>query len=85
MSIDAVIKKSQMIGIVPDHLKTKKMCKNAVKKLLFVVRYVPDRYKTKKMCDNVILENYGTVSLFLTATGIKKMYNKALNNYAQAL
>ena len=35
-----------MVKVVPDHLKTKKMYKHAVKKLLFVIRYVPDQYKT---------------------------------------
>ena len=35
-----------MLKFVPDHLKTKKMCKHAVKKLLFVIRHIPDRYKT---------------------------------------
>ena len=33
-----------MLKFVPDHHKTKKICKNAVKKLLFVRRYVPDRW-----------------------------------------
>ena len=33
----------EMLNLVPDHLKTKKMCKDAVKKLLFIIRYVPDR------------------------------------------
>ena len=32
-----------MLELVPDHLKTKKMCKSAVKKLLFLIKYVPDR------------------------------------------
>ena len=27
---------------IPDHIKTKKMCKNAVKKLLFVIIHVLD-------------------------------------------
>ena len=29
-----------MLIFVPDHLKTKDRCKNAVNKLLFVIRYV---------------------------------------------
>ena len=37
-------KNPEMLRFVPDHLETKKMCKNAVKKLLFVITYVPDRY-----------------------------------------
>ena len=44
-----------MLRFVPEHLKTKKMCKNAVKKLSFVIRYVPHRNKAPEMCDQVIL------------------------------
>ena len=40
-----------MLRIVSDHFKTKKMCKNAVKKLAFVTTYVPDQHKTKVTCD----------------------------------
>ena len=46
-----------MIKFVPDHLKTKKLCKHAVKILPYLLRYVPDKYKTQQMCDKVILEN----------------------------
>ena len=42
-------------------LKLKKMCKHAVKKLLFLIRYVPNKYKTQQMCDKAILENGGTL------------------------
>ena len=31
-----------MLRFVSDHFKTKKVCKNAFKKFLFVMRYVPD-------------------------------------------
>ena len=50
-----------MLKFVLDHLKTKKMCEHAVKKLLFVIRYVPDQYKTQQMCDKAILEIGGTL------------------------
>ena len=40
--IEAVMKNSEMLRFIPDHLKTKKICKHAVKKLPFVIRYVPD-------------------------------------------
>ena len=36
-----------MLTFVPDCLKTKKVCKNAVKTLPFVIKYVSDCYKTK--------------------------------------
>ena len=49
ISIGTVIKNPEMLKFVPDYLKTKKICKCTVKKLLFVIRYVPDRYKTEQM------------------------------------
>ena len=48
-----------MLRFVPDYLKTKRMCKNAVGKFSLVIRYVPDWYKTEKICGKVILENGG--------------------------
>ena len=32
----------EMLKFVPDHLKTKKMCNHAVKKLPYLLRYIPD-------------------------------------------
>ena len=43
ISIGAIMKNPEMLRFVPDHLKTKKMCKYAVKKLLFILGY----YKTQ--------------------------------------
>ena len=57
ISIETIIGNSEMLRFVPDHLKTRKICKNVVKKLPFVVKFVPDRYKTMEMCDKVIKEN----------------------------
>ena len=31
-----------MLKFVPDHLKTKKLCKHTVKKLPYLLKYVPD-------------------------------------------
>ena len=54
VSIVTVMRNPEMLKFVPDHLKTKRMCKNEVKKLLNLLRYVPDQYKTQKMCDKAI-------------------------------
>ena len=35
-----------MVKFDPDHFKTKKVCKNAIKKLSFVIISVADRYET---------------------------------------
>ena len=50
-----------MPTLVPDHLKTKKMCNHPLKKISFVIRYVSDRYNTQQMCDKAVLENAGTL------------------------
>ena len=42
-----VMKNPEMLKFVPDHHKTKKMCKYAIKKWSYLLRYVPDEYKTK--------------------------------------
>ena len=39
ISIVTVMKNSEMLKFVPDHLKTKKMCKHAVKKIPFVIKF----------------------------------------------
>ena len=46
ISNGTIIKNSEILKFIPDHLKTKKMCKHAVNKLPFVIIYVPDLYKT---------------------------------------
>ena len=50
-----------MLKFVLDHLSNKKMCKNAIKKLCFVIRYVPDQNETEQMGDKAILENGGVL------------------------
>ena len=66
ISIGTVIRIPKISIFVPNHLKTKKMCKHALTKLPSVRRYFPDRYKTQQMCD----------SLFMTPTKIKKFVIK---------
>ena len=43
ISIGTVMKNPEMLKFIPDHFKTKKMCKHAVKKLPYLLRYVPDQ------------------------------------------
>ena len=68
ISIGTVMKNLEIWTFVPDHLKTKKMYKHAVKTLPDLLRYVPDEYKTQQIGDKAIL-----AILFLTATKIKKI------------
>ena len=43
-----------MVRFVPNHLRTNKIFKKALKELLFGTIYVLDQYKTQEICDNVI-------------------------------
>ena len=61
ISIGTVRKNSEMLKFISKHLKTKKMCKLAAKKLPYLLRYVLDQHKTKKMCDKTLLENDETL------------------------
>ena len=47
INIGIVMRFPEMLIFVPDHVKTNKMCKHAVKQLPSVIRYVPDRYKAQ--------------------------------------
>ena len=61
ISAGTVMKNPEMLKFVPDHLKTKTMCKHPVKKLPYLLRYIFDQYKTQQMCEKAILENGGTL------------------------
>ena len=47
ISIATALKNREMLKFVPDHLKNKKMCKNAVTKLPLGIRYVSDQFKAQ--------------------------------------
>ena len=49
ISIGAIMENPEILKFIPDHLKTKKMCKHAVKKIRFVIRYVLDQEKTHQI------------------------------------
>ena len=85
ISTVTITKNPEMLKFVPDHLKTKKMGKHAVKKLSYLLRYVPDRYKTQQMCDKAILENDGTLKSVHDCNKNQEMCNKAVDNYPHAL
>ena len=50
--IGAIIRSPEMLRLVHNYLKTKKMCKHSAKKLSFLKRYVPDRYKAQEMLEH---------------------------------
>ena len=62
----------------PEILKLKKCVKMQLKKLHFLIRYVSDQYNIQQMCAKAILENGGTLSLFLTAIKINNCMIKLL-------
>ena len=61
INIGTVLKNPEMLKFVPNHLKTKKMCKHALKKLPYLLRYVSDQYKTQEVCDKLFSKNGGTL------------------------
>ena len=48
ISIGAIAKNAEMLKFIPDHLKTKKVCKHTIKNLPFLIRYVLDWNKTQQ-------------------------------------
>ena len=48
ISIEAITENPEMLLFVSDQLKTKRMGKNAVKKLSFLIRYCLHRFKNSK-------------------------------------
>ena len=83
VSIGTVMKNSEMLKFVPEHLKTKKMCKHAVKKLPYLLRYV--LFQTQKMCHEAILENGGILKSVPYCYKNQEMCNNAVDNYPHAL
>ena len=61
------------------------MCKNAAKKLFFIIRYVPYWYKTQQMCDKSVLENCGTLESVPGCYKNQQMCEKAFGNYHHTL
>ena len=50
ISIGEIIKDPKTLDFVPEHLKNKKMCNQAVKMLPLLLQYVRDRCNAKQMC-----------------------------------
>ena len=85
ISIEMLIINPEISKIVLHHLKTKKMCKYAVKKLSYLIRYVSDQHKTEQMCDKVIIENAGTQKSVCDCYKNQEISNKAVGNYPHTL
>ena len=77
--------KSWNVRIFSDHLKTKKLYKHAVKKLIFLISYVLDQYKTQQMCDKAVLENSETLKSVPDCYKDQQLNGKAVDNYPHAL
>ena len=48
ISIGAVMRNPDILKVFPNDVKTKKMCKYALKKLPYLLRYVPDQLRLNK-------------------------------------
>ena len=53
ISIVTVIKNPEMLKFIPDHLKTKTVCKHAVKKLRYLLKYIPINIRLNKYVKKV--------------------------------
>ena len=73
ISVGEIIKNPEMLKFVSHYLKTKKMCKHAVKKIPFLIRYVLDWYKTQQI--GYVPECHKN----------QQMCDKAVDNYPHAL
>ena len=85
ISIGVVIKNLEMLKFVPDHLRTKQMCKHALKRLPLGIRYVPDKYRSQQMCHKAILENGGTLESVPDCYKNQQMCDETVANYPHAL
>ena len=74
-----------MLKFFPDHYKTKKISKHAVKKLPYILRYVPDEHKSFNMDDKVILERNGLLLSFPDCYKNKEICDKAVDKYLDVL
>ena len=83
--VGTVMRNPKMLKLIPDHFKTKKMCKHGVKKIHFVIRYAPDKYKIRHICDKTILRNCGTLDSVPDCYKNQQMCDKAVDNYYHAL
>ena len=55
----AVVKYPEMLKFFPDDLKSRKMCKHPVKKLLFLIQYVWIDIRLKKCVKKLFLKMVG--------------------------
>ena len=76
------MKNPEVLKLVLDHVKTKKMCKDAVKKLPYRIRL---KNKTQEIFDKAIQENGRTLNSVPDCCKNQEMCNKAVDNYPHAL
>ena len=70
ISVGSIIKNPEMLRFISDYLKTKNTCKDAVKKLPFIIKFIPDQCETQEMSGKAILINGRMLRLFLIPTVI---------------
>ena len=85
ISIGTVMRNPEMLKFVLHHLKNKKMCKHAVKKLPYLLGYSNDNFKAQELYDKAILESGGTLKSILDCRKNQEMCNKAVGNYPHTI
>ena len=85
MVLDGVLHRfpSVLLLLVPDHIKTKGMCENAVAKNLFLSEDIPDRLLTQEMCDIAVCTEPWSLRIFPDHFKSKEMCDEAVafNSY----
>ena len=71
------MKNPEIFKLIPDHHKTKTMCKHAVGKLPFE-GYNTYQYKTQKMCNKLVLQNGRTLQSVPDCYKNQQNYDKAV-------
>ena len=84
MCNEAVQNKSCMLLFVPDHLKTKEMCKRAVEDS-WLLGYVPDRFKTQEICNKAVEEDPWQLGNHPDHFKTQEMCDKAVRDYLFSL
>ena len=60
--MDDVVR-SWSLALIPDELKTQKMCEKSVVFNPYVLDFVSDHFKTKKMCEGAVENEAGALEL----------------------
>ena len=79
---EAVSIGSRYLIFLPDRLKTKEMCNEAVRNNPYTVEYVPDQYRTQEMCNEAVEVDPWLLKYVPDHFKIQKMRDKVVRDGA---